>query len=257
MILLFKLLSHSTHLTQSLNVGVFQSMKYYHIEAIDNFIRIRDADFDELDCLDAFNRFKTQTFRSITIRSAWVKVELILFNSKMILSKIRALNANASFVSRLSISSSKSLTLSYILKKLKDVIKAERDIVQQINNNEKVSSTKLTRFVKEVVARMNLLKLIQQDLQVTHTAALIKRTRKKLAEIVVQKSEMIFVDEIRFNHISRTQKEVKREKSRQKRVETARQKKIISSWEEHCEAIWFDEKKDRKLNEWSLAIDFE
>ena len=48
---------HSTHLTQPLDVGVFQPMKHYHAEAVDNAIRLGDVDFNRLDFLAAFNQF--------------------------------------------------------------------------------------------------------------------------------------------------------------------------------------------------------
>ena len=69
--------------------------------------------------------------------------------------------------------------------------------------------------------------LTQRDLQATHTAALAKRARKKLAGTVVQKGGIVTVRDVRHNHLHRTQEEVEREEGRQKRAETARQKKIF------------------------------
>ena len=69
--------------------------------------------------------------------------------------------------------------------------------------------------------------MTQRDLQATHTAALAKRARKKLAGTVVQKGGIVTVRDVRHNHLHRTQEEVEREEGRQKRAETARQKKIF------------------------------
>ena len=68
---------HSTHLTQPLDVGVFQPMKHYHAEAVDNAIRLGDVDFNRLDFLAAFNQFRTKAFKSSTIKPAWEKTGLI------------------------------------------------------------------------------------------------------------------------------------------------------------------------------------
>ncbi len=68
-IYLMRLSLHSTHLTQSLNVEVFQSFKCHHSEAIDASIRLSDADFTRLDFLTAFQQFRTKAFRSENVRS--------------------------------------------------------------------------------------------------------------------------------------------------------------------------------------------
>ena len=53
-IVLFRLPLYSTHLTQPLDVGVFQSFKHYHMDAIDKTVRLGDEKFGKLEFLAAF-----------------------------------------------------------------------------------------------------------------------------------------------------------------------------------------------------------
>jgi hypothetical protein len=63
-IYLIKLSSHSIHLTQSLNVRIFQSFKHYHMKAMNTTIRMSDSNFNRLNFLTAFHQFRAQAFRS-------------------------------------------------------------------------------------------------------------------------------------------------------------------------------------------------
>ena len=53
-ILLFQLSLHSTHLTQPLDVGIFQPFKHHHTEAIDAAVRAGNMKFSKLDFLASF-----------------------------------------------------------------------------------------------------------------------------------------------------------------------------------------------------------
>ena len=59
-IVLFHLPAHSTHLTQPLDIGVFQLYKYYHAEAIDHAIRM-GTELGKLEFLAAFQEFRNKT----------------------------------------------------------------------------------------------------------------------------------------------------------------------------------------------------
>ena len=199
-------------------------MKHYHAEAVDNAIRLGDVDFNRLDFLAAFNQFRTKAFKSSTIKSAWEKTGLIPYNPEVVLTKIRALNPA---LPPLPISSSETIILPHTPKKPKAVAKEGKNIIQRMNNNEEITPERMGRFIKGSVANANLLELTQRDLQAIHTAALAKRARKMLAGTVVQKGGIVTVRDVRQNHLHRTQEEVEREEGRQKRAETARQKKIF------------------------------
>lgn len=96
-ILMFKLFSHSIHLTQLLNVEVFQSMKHWHSKAVDTVIRLSNVEFSRLNFLTAFRDFKTKAFKLIIVQSAWKKIDLISYNSEVVLSKIRVMNLASTF----------------------------------------------------------------------------------------------------------------------------------------------------------------
>ena len=136
---------HSTHLTQPLDVGVFQPMKHYHAEAVDNAIRLGDVDFNRLDFLAAFNQFCTKAFKSSTIKSAWEITGLIPYNPEVVLTKTRALNPA---LPPLPISSSETIILPHTPKKPKDVAKEGENIIQRMNNNKEITPERMRRFIK-------------------------------------------------------------------------------------------------------------
>ena len=88
-IVLFRLPPHSTHLTQPLDVWVFQSFKHYHTDAIDKVVWLGDEKFGKLEFLTAFQSFRNQTFKPTTIRHAFKSTGLVPFNPDMVLDKIR------------------------------------------------------------------------------------------------------------------------------------------------------------------------
>ena len=92
---LFVLSPHSTHVTQSLDVGCFQLFKHYHTEVVDNAVRLGSSDFDRLDFLVAFNWMRSQTFTPSTIRSAFRKTGFVPYNPEVVLAKIRNLQSRA------------------------------------------------------------------------------------------------------------------------------------------------------------------
>ena len=88
-IVLSCLLLHSTHLTQPLDVEVFQPFKHYHIDAIDKAVRLRDEKFGKLEFLAAFQSFRNQTFKPTTICHAFKSTGLVPFDRDVVLDKIR------------------------------------------------------------------------------------------------------------------------------------------------------------------------
>ena len=123
------------------------------------------------------------------------------------MTKIRTLNPA---LPPIPISSSETIILPHTPKKPKDVAMEEKTIIQRMNNNEEITPERMRRFIKGSVANANLLELTQRDLQTTHTAALAKRARKKLAGTVVQKGGIVTARDVRHNHLHRTQEEVER-----------------------------------------------
>ncbi len=140
-IYLMRLLSHSTHLTQSLNVEMFQSFKYHHSKTINVSIRLSDANFIKLNFLIAFHHFRIKAFKFENVRSEWKKIELISFNSEMMLSKIRTRNLDLAFVRRsryrfifFSLTSS-FLSVLCTSKKSNQMIEQSEKIIKQLKSD--------------------------------------------------------------------------------------------------------------------------
>ena len=88
-IISFSLLLHTTHLLQSLDVCVFQSLKYWHLKVINKAIQMSDEIFIKIEFLTAFNEFRSKVFKKTIIHSTWKQTDLILFDSNVILNKMQ------------------------------------------------------------------------------------------------------------------------------------------------------------------------
>lgn len=89
-ILLFKLSAHFTHLTQSLDVGLFQPFKHYHAEAINTAVRAGNVDFDKLNFLACFQNIQAKAFTKANIKSVWRNTGLIPYNPQVVIFKFQA-----------------------------------------------------------------------------------------------------------------------------------------------------------------------
>ena len=88
-ILLFKLPAHSTHITQPLDVGVFQPYKNAHGKAIEHAVRNGDAKFSRQEFLAAFQDFRAPVFIQGTIRNAFRKCGIHPLDSEVVLGPMR------------------------------------------------------------------------------------------------------------------------------------------------------------------------
>ena len=69
-IISFGLPSHTTHLLQPLDVCVFQPLRHWHSEAVNEAIQNGDESFTKVGFLAAFTKFRIQAFKPSTILSA-------------------------------------------------------------------------------------------------------------------------------------------------------------------------------------------
>ena len=81
--------SHTTHLLQPLDVGVFQPLKHWHSEAVNDAVQNGDETFSKVEFLHALNTFRSKAFKPSTIRSAWEKTGLIPYDPGLVVDKIR------------------------------------------------------------------------------------------------------------------------------------------------------------------------
>ncbi len=231
-IYLMRLFSHSIHLTQSLNVEMFQSFKYHHSKTIDVSIRLSDANFTKLNFLIAFHHFRIKAFKFENVRSEWKKIEFILFNSEMMLSKIRIRNFDFAFVKRsryrfiFFFLTSSVLSVFCISSKSNPMIEQSEKIIKQLKSDQLISSKQLRAYIKEFSTNANLLMIVERQLKINQTASIRKRARQKLADTIVQKRDIIIVNDVRHNHIVRTQKKTERMKTRDCRMKAVLQKKF-------------------------------
>ena len=91
-ICLFTFPVHSTHITQPLNVKVFQPYKHWHAESVDQVMHSGATEFNKLDFFHLFPQMKAKTMTPATIRHAWEKTGLYSYNSDIVLNKIRQVN---------------------------------------------------------------------------------------------------------------------------------------------------------------------
>ena len=84
--------SHTTDILQPLDVGVFQPLKHYHSQAVNNAVALGDETFTKVEFLNVFNIFKAQAFKPATIRSAWAKCGLIPYNPSRVIDAIREIS---------------------------------------------------------------------------------------------------------------------------------------------------------------------
>jgi len=112
-IIFFNLSSHTTHLLQSLDVCVFQSLKHWHSKTINWAVQMSDEIFSKVEFLTVFNEFQIKVFKESTIWSAWKHTDLISFDSKIVLNKVQ-------IIERLNRSITSSFTINDSTHHLKD-----------------------------------------------------------------------------------------------------------------------------------------
>ena len=87
-IICYRLLPHTTHLMQPLDVVVFQPYKHHHAEAVDEATRTGCVEFNKMEFLAALPEIRKKTFKRSTIQSAWRQSGLIPYNPRIVLDKI-------------------------------------------------------------------------------------------------------------------------------------------------------------------------
>jgi len=88
-ILPFLFPSHTTHLLQPLDVGVFQPFKHWHQVCLHEAVTFGDIEFSKVEFLSAFEKMRKQTFKKSTILSAWKKAGLFPFQPTIVIDKMK------------------------------------------------------------------------------------------------------------------------------------------------------------------------
>ena len=88
-IVLFRFLIHSTHLTQSLNVKVFQTYKQHHDNTVNKVVKQKNVKFNCLNFLTIFQSFRNAIFKFKIMKNVWKLIEIISFNFSMIIDSLK------------------------------------------------------------------------------------------------------------------------------------------------------------------------
>ncbi len=174
-IILFKLFTYSTHLLQSLDIDIFRLFKQYYSNKINRFIYVDNIDFTKLDFLNIFKSFRAHAFIKKIIVYIWKHIDIIFYNSIVVLKSIKRKNVEE-FARRASIVSSKtSIALNNknnTLKRISRDSKLYYKYIEVICNNivlyNKLEQIyiyrQLFRFLQELITQLNILFLYIRNL---------------------------------------------------------------------------------------------
>ena len=87
-IIICPLPTHTSHVLQPLDVGIFQPLKHWHREAIFNAIDSGESRFNKVDFLYAFQAFYNRAFTLKNIKRAWLQSGHIPYNPQLIYDKL-------------------------------------------------------------------------------------------------------------------------------------------------------------------------
>ena len=235
-IVLFRLPAHSTHLTQPLDVGVFQPYKHYHAEAIDHAIRMGDTEFGKLEFLAAFQEFRNKTFKSSTIRHAFRTTGIVPFNPNMVLDVIRQKQAAALEI-RNEPRTPSPLPLQFhertprgpeSIRKFGHKLQRALTAAGPIGGwMDKKTVDGFQKFIRASITSANTLDLTTRDLQQVQKATTSRKSRAALGGQVAAKGGVIKVSQCRELCSIRQKKE--EEKARRKEQREANKGKKASS----------------------------
>jgi DDE superfamily endonuclease/Tc5 transposase DNA-binding domain len=85
----FTLPPHTSHLLQPLDVVVFQPLKHFHAEAIDQAVRTGDTTFSKIEFLAAFKGFHSEAFKRSTIISAFRATGIVPFCPAVVVNQMQ------------------------------------------------------------------------------------------------------------------------------------------------------------------------
>ncbi len=223
-IVLYKLSPHSTHLTQPLDVGVFQPFKHYHTEAIDHAVRLGDYNFGKLEFLAAFQSFRNKTFKTSTIKHAFKQTGLVPYNPEIVLEKVRANQlARAPRTP-----SPPPLPLLHTPKGPDSIIRHGRMIqkkLAEVGHYDGIDLIHMDRFIRGSMTAAHTLDITARDLQAIQEAAASRGKRDSQPGTVAAKFEVVKVSDCRELASVRAKKEEEKAERAEKRKEKAKSKK--------------------------------
>jgi len=223
-IVLYKLPPHSTHLTQPLDVGVFQPFKHYHTEAIDQAVRLGDYNFGKLEFLAAFQTFRNQTFKDTTIRHAFEITGLVSYNPEVVMEKVRANQLRRA----LRTSSPPPPSLFHTSKGPDSIIEHDKQLrlaYVEAESYKKIPSIHLNRFIRGVICEAHKLSITERDLLAIQEAATSRSKHDNQPGTVAAKFGVVKLSDCRELASCRAIKEAEKAERAEKRKQKAAEKK--------------------------------
>jgi len=189
---LFTFSSHATHLLQPLDVGVFQSFKYWHAEGVDSAMRCGQTKFNKLDFFALFSTMHAKTMTPRTISHAWEKTGLVSYKPSVVLNQIHAENARRREITP---SSAPKPLLDRTPQGFQEVVDYGKHINTRFDEMKMPSHLRLTlkRYTKGSIATAYSREIAELNLSRTTAYAEAKRKRQSLPNTIASKHGIVTV----------------------------------------------------------------
>ena len=206
-IALFVFPSHSTHLLQPLDVGVFQPFKHWHAEEVDKAIRAGQKEFNKLDFFALFPEIKAKTMLPRTISHAWRACGLMPYNPSVVLDKIIEKQAREAERTPPPVPVSPLKRTPHGFKEVIDFAEHLMDIGKK---TELPSDFKLAleRYVKGSTASAYSRELMEEELDAATGYRSLRAKRQSLPNIIASKHGPVTVGMVRASKRKRDEDEV-------------------------------------------------
>ena len=196
LIIPFCLPPHTTHLLQPLDVVVFQPLKHFHAEAIDQATRSGCSDFNKIEFLSAITSIRSQAFKPTTIISSFRKTGLLPYCPAVVLDRFHEFSTPTSdrpTTPPRSLSLIIPVSTPYTMRSLKRQV----EYLQDANPVSPTFKVNLNRFIKGSLTQADMGAQACQDLQNTQGAELARATRQNRSRRSLQNGGVLYVHEAR------------------------------------------------------------
>ena len=246
----FCLPPHSTHLLQPLDVVVFQPLKHYHTEAVEQATRSGCSDFNKLEFLSAISSIRKQAFKKSTILSSFRKTGLIPYNPETVLGRLREHTTPSHQTSLPEPHTpppllSKPISTPHTLNSLA----RHAHYLYQADVTSPTFRNSLDSFIKGSLAQAHLAAQVQEDLEHTQAAELARANRQKRSRRSVQKGGVMYAGQARAIARKREEEDSQKKLQQAQRQLERVQKAVITERKKRWKPVFQDLRKHvRKRN---------
>ena len=231
-IVLFKLFAHSTHITQPLDVKVFQPYKAAHDNTVEKAIRNKDVKFNRFSFLTILKKIRTFVFIKKTIRNVWRRCKLNFLNPNIILNSIKTeiiknavIATTRSAISRFDSTKCLKRTFRNFDFYKRNIFVLKKHYVTHRNWN--VDFHQMNRFIKNIETIINILQLTTRDLKTTQKNIAQRTERNVISNYKVKTNDIISVNQCKKQYSKRVEKKTIKIKNRVKRKTVKVEKKKL------------------------------